>query len=241
MSWFRNIADLYYGVSAHISAMNSAMRCAACGGYICNLVALCQKWGGGGGGGGTAFNEAMRLAAENGHIEIVKLCKECGATDFDEAMRLAAENGHIEIVKLCREYGATDFDEAMYEAACGGHIEIVKLCREYGATDFDEAMREAVCNGHIEIVKLCREYGATDFDEAMYEAACEGHVDIFKLFRDWIGFEAIHHDLLRHHHKREFSRRIHNELLPIAWHPNRFWDWCVCEEEKVFLEEMWKV
>ena len=91
---------------------------------------------------------------------------------------------------------------------------------ENGATDFDEAMREAVCNGHIEIVKLCREYGATDFDEAMYEAACEGHVDIVKLFRDWIGFEAIHHDLLRHHHKREFSRRIHDELLPIAWHPN---------------------
>jgi len=60
-------------------------------------------------------------------IEILLLLK---ATDFDEALTSAAENGHIEIVKLCKDYGATDFDEAMTSAAENGHIEIVKLCKE---------------------------------------------------------------------------------------------------------------
>ena len=48
-------------------------------------------------------------------------------------------------------------------------------------------------------------------------------------------------DLFHYHHKREFSKRIHEELLPIAWHPNRVYDWCFDEEEKGFLEGIWRV
>ena len=102
-------------------------------------------------------------------------------------------------------------------------------------------MPRAACEGCTDVVKLCKERGATNFNEAMYEAACGDHVEIVKLCRGWLGYDSIHHDLLRHHHKRSFSRRIHDEVLPIAWHPNRFWDWCVDEEEKGFLEEMWKI
>ena len=25
---------------------------------------------------------------------------------------------------------------------------------------------------------------------------------------------------------------IKEELLPVAWHPSRWWDWCVLEDEK---------
>ena len=160
---------------------------------------------------------------------------------FDSAICCAAYRGHIWIVKLCREFGATDFEEAMCFAARNGHVEIVKLCREYGATDFEEAMCFAARNGHVEIIKLCREFGATAFDSAIWWAAENGHVaEIVKLCNSWLGYDSIHQELFRHHHKREFSRRIYNELLPLAWHPDRFWDWCVCEEEKEFLGEMWK-
>ena len=48
-------------------------------------------------------------------------------------------------------------------------------------------------------------------------------------------------DLFHYHHKREFSKRIHEELLPIAWHPDRVYDWCFDEEEKGFLEGIWRV
>ena len=51
--------------------------------------------------------------------------------DYDWTMQIATENGHIEIVRLCREWGAIDYDRAMCRAAENGHDEIVKLCREW--------------------------------------------------------------------------------------------------------------
>ena len=36
------------------------------------------------------------------------------------------------------------------------------------------------------------------------------------------------------------KKAIHEELLPVAWHPDRVYDWCFDEEEKGFLEEMWR-
>ena len=144
----------------------------------------------------------------------------------------AAINGHLEIVKLCKEWGATDYDGAMWWAAINGHLEIVKLCKEWGATDYDGAMCWAAINGHLEIVKLCKEWGATDYDGAMWRAAINGHLEIVRLCRGWLDYDAIHDDLLRHHHKREFYGGLKDELLPIAWHPDRWWDWCVDEDEK---------
>ena len=32
---------------------------------------------------------------------------------------------------------------------------------------------------------------------------------------------------------------IKEELLPIAWYPSRYWDWCVPEEEKKETEKLW--
>ena len=69
----------------------------------------------------------------------------------------------------------------------------------------------------------------TNFDDAMKNAAAEGHIEIVAVLR---GFDVVHDDLLQYHHKRQFYIKIYNELLPIAWHPDRFWDWCMPEDEK---------
>ena len=221
MNWVENaIANLYDIVPARFSR-------------FVRVVALGLR-------GELGVNDAMIKAAREGHIEIVKLHKEWGATYFDEAMREAAEGGHVEIVKLCKEWGATNFDWAMIKAASGGHIEIMELCKEWGATNFDWAMREAAKGGHVEVIELCKEWGATDFNRAMSNAVLRSHVEIVKLCREWLGFSLIHDELFRYHHKREFSKRIHEELLPIAWHPDRVWDWCFDEGEKGFLEKMFK-
>ena len=29
------------------------------------------------------------------------------------------------------------------------------------------------------------------------------------------------------------------ELMPIAWHPSRYWDWCMSEYEKKETEKLW--
>ena len=32
--------------------------------------------------------------------------------------------------------------------------------------------------------------------------------------------------------------KIKEELLPIAWHPSRYWDWCISEDEKKETEKL---
>ena len=32
---------------------------------------------------------------------------------------------------------------------------------------------------------------------------------------------------------------IKEELLPIAWHPSSWWNWCVSEDEKKETEKLW--
>ena len=45
-------------------------------------------------------------AVGSGRVEIVVLCKECGATDFDGATRVADRCGDVKVVRLCEEWGS---------------------------------------------------------------------------------------------------------------------------------------
>ena len=33
-------------------------------------------------------------------------------------------------------------------------------------------------------------------------------------------------------HKARYYKSIHRDLIPIAWHPDRYLDWCIDEDEK---------
>ena len=33
--------------------------------------------------------------------------------------------------------------------------------------------------------------------------------------------------------------KIKEELLPIAWHPSRYLNWCISEDEKKETEKLW--
>ena len=58
----------------------------------------------------------------------------------------------------------------------------------------------------------------------------------------------IHVRLLAWHiefenHKELKRKMISEELMPIAWHPNGWWDWCMSEDDKKeinqrFIEEL---
>ena len=41
--------------------------------------------------------------------------------------------------------------------------------------------------------------------------------------------------------KRKVQKsKIKEELLPIVWHPSKWWDWCIPEDEKKETEKLWK-
>ena len=58
--------------------------------------------------------------------------------------------------------------------------------------------------------------------ECLSRAVEEGHFWLVWASMDALGYDRIHDDLFRYYHKRKFSRRIHDDLLPVAWHPDQF-------------------
>ena len=40
--------------------------------------------------------------------------------------------------------------------------------------------------------------------------------------------------------QKAYKAKMKEGLLPFAWHPSRWWDWCVFEDEKKEREKLWK-
>jgi hypothetical protein len=135
--------------------------------------------------GATNIYRAIDTAALNGHIEVVKICKEWGAKSFDMAMFRAAEGGHSDIVRLCESWGVTDFAYAWDTASYRGHYDIVKMLIGWDVRFIDRGMERAAEGGHTHIVRLCRENGATSYKRSILAAARYGHIDIIKLYKEW--------------------------------------------------------
>ena len=47
------------------------------------------------------------------------------------------------------------------------------------------------------------------------------------------------YDCYDRYKKRNKKASIKEELSPIAWHPSRYWDWCMSEDEKKETEKLW--
>ena len=61
----------------------------------------------------------------------------------------------------------------------------------------------------------------------------------------WHGYDDYHKDnyLIKWYEgyqKRKAQKvQIKKELMPIAWHPSRWWDWCVPKDEKKETGKLW--
>ncbi|KAI8850053.1 hypothetical protein BC829DRAFT_390317 [Chytridium lagenaria] len=116
----------------------------------------------------TEDNLALRLAAENGHAEVVALLR-----DTDHALRTASENGHKEVVKVLLGVPtvnpASVNNASIVEASSNGHVEIVRMLMETGRVLVEsgmvdpnervgDAIKVAIENGHVEVVKALRRF-----------------------------------------------------------------------------------
>lgn len=107
------------------------------------------------------YAEALRIAAEKGHIEVCEILLDYGADihfNNDEAIRYASENGMVEVVEFLIMHGAnihTNYDYPIRYAAENGHLDVVKLLYENHAqiiTAKHNAVFHAALNGHIHIL-----------------------------------------------------------------------------------------
>ena len=93
-------------------------------------------------------------------------------------------------------------------------------------------------------------------DHLKAQGMCERTVEKYPLILifvpDWFvtqGQVKLWHDHCNDHEiikwydcyqKRKAKKaKIKDELMPIAWHPLRWWDWCMPEDEKKEIEKFW--
>ena len=99
----------------------------------------------------------LHSASIRGNIEAVRLILTSGAPqslDLDQALRISASLGRLDVTKLLVEHGATDMDGALMRAAAQNQMVVVRWLisseRAYPATDFSRALKIAGSTGAAE-------------------------------------------------------------------------------------------
>ncbi|CAK4505122.1 unnamed protein product [Aphanomyces euteiches] len=127
---------------------------------------------------------AMDIAAQNGHLEMVKFLHVRKHKCTSDAMDLAAKFGHYDVVLFLHENrteGCTT--DAMDKAAGLGKLDLVKFLHENRAEGCTKkAMDKAAKGGHIRVLEFLhknRSEGCTAI-VAMEAAARRGHTEIVR-------------------------------------------------------------
>lgn len=131
---------------------------------------------------------AMKVAAQHGHLDIVKfLCESQHGSCSQAVMDAAAGSNRMDIVKyFASNYEGGCSHDAMNLAATNGHLEMVQwLHHRYDDIECTTAaMNGAASNGHLEMVQWLdanRSEGCTT--AAIDKAASGGHFGVIKWLR----------------------------------------------------------
>jgi hypothetical protein len=147
-------------------------------------------------------DEALRLSAENGHLEIVQYLVGRGANinlANGYALHYSAGNGHLEVVIYLVEHGANLYAKALTISASNGHIWIVKYLVEKCCVDINStyALHYSADNGHLEVVRYLVERGADihkDKEAALVTSAARGQLEVVKYFIEECGADIYAND-----------------------------------------------
>lgn len=120
-------------------------------------------------------NFALRWAATNGHLHMLKFLKEMGLTiqdvraEFNFALRHAASGGHLEVLQFLKDWRDVDGEKSMivpWGPTYGGHDLVgpkARLTLEDVRMYNCQVVRNAASGGHIHILQFLKDWrDATD-------------------------------------------------------------------------------
>ena len=123
----------------------------------------------------THYEAAVVAAADNGHVDLVRLILERG--DFHnkenvmtQAMFVASAHGYLDVVQILLETGLDvnthnhEGQNSLHQAALGGHARVVRLLLKHGVRYYPgvwgDPLYLAAKNGHEDVVQILLDYGA---------------------------------------------------------------------------------
>ncbi|KAJ3330389.1 hypothetical protein HDU93_000425, partial [Gonapodya sp. JEL0774] len=125
----------------------------------------------------------VRVACENGHVEVVKVLMESGlhlSTNAETVMRNACSNGQMDLVTYLVEHKCGFLEEGLLEACYTGHAALVEYLLSQGVDldqDIYDAVHLAVSSEHVDVVRLLFDkYGtAENCRRAIRELLSDGY------------------------------------------------------------------
>ncbi|SAL76775.1 Ankyrin repeats (3 copies) [Caballeronia peredens] len=141
-------------------------------------------------GGDSPYAREMTLgcASQNGHLHVVDHMLKVGAGDMIDAARVAAANGHIDVLKRLLDNGFNVQDlrcEGLWGAAGNGHVDVIRFLSEQGydiACRNGSALVYAAGGGDTYTVSFFLERGITaSLNDAADWAARSGNLSVLKL------------------------------------------------------------
>ena len=88
------------------------------------------------------------------------------------------------------------------------------------------------------LCKICKKNNGEDFENRVI-IIIDPEDGCYKSLHKTKYGKALETELFRWHHKKKYQKDIKEELMPVAWHPSRYWDWCMADEEKKTAEQLW--
>lgn len=122
-------------------------------------------------------DEVLMKATRRGHLEIVKLLrhKHCNRLAY-----VAAEEGHLELLKWLFGMGDKCDSGAVDQAAKNGHLEIIKWLHKQGITAEPNALDRAAAGGQLHVIRWLHDQGIPCTTAAMNDAARGNRLDIVR-------------------------------------------------------------
>lgn len=128
--------------------------------------------------------DCMLEAAARGHVALIDwLVVEQGCGVDSAVVNVAAENGHIQVLRLAKELGACFGECACKNAAAGGHLGALKWLRENHCPWDATVCEMAVRYGYVEMLEWAHANGCDWSEEVCAIAAEDGDLDTLKWLR----------------------------------------------------------
>jgi hypothetical protein len=133
---------------------------------------------------GDPKGQICRIAALNGHLEILRWARSQGCPWDEITCTWAAQKGHLEVLKWARSQGCPWSSWTCTWAAEYGHLETLKWVRKHGCPWGSDTCSLAANSGHLEVLQWLRSQGCPWNENVCVWAARNGHLEVVKWAND---------------------------------------------------------
>ena len=162
------------------------------------------------------------------HLKTQKMCNEAVQS---EPWMLEHVPEHLKTQEMCNEAVQSNPRTLRFVPE---HLKTYEMCNE--AVQSNPWMLELVSE-HLKTQKMCNQ--ALQSDPEVLEYVPDWFVTLQEMWVEDFDDDELFTGRDAYIKRKAQKAKIKEELMPVAWHPDRWWDWCIPEDEKQEISRLW--